>query len=53
MAKKTVTIRITEPLPDVLKVMADKEDRSQGKQVEYLIKKEAKRLGIEIKKVDS
>jgi hypothetical protein len=49
MTKKMVTIKLDIPFDETLKEIAKKESRSQGKQVEHWIKKDAKRLGIEIK----
>lgn len=45
-----ISIKIEDNLPEVLKQIAENETRSQGEQVEHWIKKEAKRLGIDIKK---
>lgn len=53
MAKKMISIKIEENLKPVLEKIADLESRSQGGMVEKWIKKDAKRLNIEIPKTDT
>ncbi len=50
MAKLPITVKIEENLKPVLEKIAEHESRSQGGQIEAWIKKDAKRLKIEIKK---
>lgn len=48
MAKKMVSIKLEQDAAELLKLVADTEKRSQGAQVEYLVIKEADRLGIKL-----
>jgi len=41
-----LTIKVEEATIDLLKKMAESQSRSQGGQVDFLIKKEAKELGL-------
>lgn len=50
MAKKMLTVKIEDNLKPVLEQIAEKESRSQGGQIEHWIKKDAKRLNIEVLK---
>ena len=49
MAKKMLTVKVDEATIELLKKMAESQSRSQGGQVDFLIKKEAKELGIDKK----
>lgn len=46
MARKMLTVKVEVETIELLKVVAETEGRSQGKEVEHLVKKEAKRLNI-------
>lgn len=50
MAKQMLTVKVEENLKEALIKIADIENRSQGGQIEYWIKKDAKRLDIKIDK---
>lgn len=50
MAKIMLTVKVEENLKPVLEQIADTESRSQGGQIEHWIKKDAKRLKIDVPK---
>lgn len=41
-----ITVKVNEGIPELLKKLAEKENRSQGQQIEHMIKVEADKLGI-------
>lgn len=51
MAKKMVSIKLDEPFNELLAKLAEANDRSQGQQVQHMIKIECARSGIEVSKI--
>lgn len=50
MAKKLISIRISDDTAQLLSKLAESQSRSQGGQIEHLIKQEAEKLGIKVDK---
>lgn len=46
MAKKMISVKLDEDVIELLKKLSEQQDRSQGGQISYLIKKECDTLGI-------
>lgn len=49
MVKKMISIKLAETTIEILKELAEHENRSQGGQIEHLILKDAKEKGIKPK----
>lgn len=46
MAKKMISVKVNEGVEELLKKLAEANSRSQGQQIEYMIKQECERLGL-------
>jgi len=43
-----ISVKVSEETTELLKKLADNQSRSQGGQIEHMIKQEAERLGIKL-----
>lgn len=48
MAKKMISVKLDEDVIELLKKLSEQQDRSQGGQIAYLVKKECESVGIKI-----
>lgn len=44
--KKMISVKVTPGVEELLKKLAEANDRSQGKQIEFMIKQECEKQGI-------
>lgn len=51
MAKKMISIKMEEDAVELLKLISKKDNRSQGQQVEHMVRERAKELADRINKL--